>query len=676
LDTKAFAALMLSVSKGKSRFMDIRWGQPELALSLLGQQVCLWRWELETDRVQWSDHLLEILGLDRSDYVENSEFFTACLHPDDHEMFQTSVERHLNTRAPYRFRCRLRHRDGHYVTLLTQGTTILNDQGEATEMIGTALDLTSQVEAMDQLLESERSFKSMAENVPGAIFRYIIHPDGTDELEYMSSGCVDIWEYTSEQLASQTEKLWASVLDADFPAMQDSVQEAARHLTPWLHRWRIKTPSGVLKHLEGRAIPVKLEDGRILFNSLILDVSEEEEIRRELLSQQEMLGQAQKMEAIGRISGGIAHDFNNLLAIVMGNAQLLEETVDEAERSQFIGEIVQACKRGGRLTRHLLSFARRSALRPELINLDKALNDINGLVARVIPEHIEVNTVQTAGLWQVEADVAFLENAILNLCINARDAMSKGGKLTIETSNVRISADYTHDRGEDISPGRYVMVAVTDTGTGISPSEIEKVVEPFYSTKGPDLGSGLGLAMVDGFVRQSNGALRIYSEVGLGTTVKLFLPATPAANDVAPRDRLPTLSRFAGPVAGRILVVEDEAGVLKVLEVTLTRAGYHVETATSGNDAFARFKNRIDEFDLLLTDVVMPGDLQGPALAQKLTELAPSLKVVFMSGYPNEAAVNGNGLRSGDRFLMKPILRPKLLSCLAEVLPSTRPKPR
>lgn len=649
--------------------MDIDWHDPEAVLVSLGRHIGMWRWEFASDRVQWSNQLLAMLGVAPCDFTEHFSFFEDRLHPDDQPLVQTQIERHLSTGQPYVFRCRLRHADGHYVTTLAQGSALRDADGTPVELVGTVIDMSNEVRVASELQESEHAFQSLAENVPGAIFRYVLYPDGSDEIEYMSPGCRAIWEISAADLKGDPSALWAVVLPEDLPAMQASVQTSGETGTPWHHQWCIRTASGTLKHLEGRGTPSRRPDGSILWNSLILDVSQEAQIRTELVNQQKMLGQAQKMESIGRIAGGIAHDFNNILAIVLGNAELLEDITDEAARRDLVEQITQACQRGSDLTQHLLSFARRSTLKPEQVDVDARIASIGKLVSRVLPENVQLDIVRTAGLWKSELDVAFLETSILNLCINARDAMPKGGKLTIETSNVRVSAEYTLDRGEDLAPGRYVLVAVTDTGVGIPEAEIEKITEPFYSTKDPDKGSGLGLAMVDGFVRQSRGAMRIYSERGTGTSIKLFLPAL-SVEQTADVARLPETAPAAPRAKARILVVEDEAGIRKVVRLTLERAGYDVADAATGDEALERYGDTIDSFDLMLTDVVMPGDLQGPALAQALTALSPALRVVFMSGYPNEAAVHGNGIRPADRFLMKPILRQRLLDVIEEALES------
>lgn len=424
--------------------------------------------------------------------------------------------------------------------------------------------------------------------------------------------------------------------------------------------FRMKRADGSWAYVAERAIALRDETGKaIQIVGAVADLTE-----KRLL--EDKLHTAQKMESIGRISGGIAHDFNNLLAVIMGNAELLAMIADDPELKESVTEIVDACKRGGELTRRLLSFARRSRLAPQTISVNEMVSGMGQLFARVLPETIDLQTSLQAGLWSPRVDPSFLESALLNLVINARDAMPKGGTLTIETANQRVTDAYGIERQENVKPGRYVMLAVTDTGHGIPKDMIERVVEPFFTTKGPNLGSGLGLSMVDGFVRQSGGLLRIYSEPGVGTTIKMLLPADPNERKVG----LVPVSRErveAGAGTLHVLLAEDEPKVRDVVARLLRGAGFRVTEADSGDAALAVFNQLAKRPDVLLTDVVMPGSLQGPTLARRLKELHPDLKIVFMSGYANEAAINGNGLRPDDVFLMKPIQRGALLEAIAKL---------
>ncbi len=422
--------------------------------------------------------------------------------------------------------------------------------------------------------------------------------------------------------------------------------------------FRMQRADGSWAYVGERAVALRDDSGAaVQVLGAVADLTEQRLL-------EDKLHAAQKMESIGRISGGIAHDFNNLLAVIMGNGELLAMAASDPAQRESINEIVDACKRGAELTRRLLSFARRSRLAPAKVRSNDLVNGMGQLIARVLPATISLQTSLQAGLWSIRVDPAFLESALLNLVINARDAMPGGGILTIETANQRVTEDYAIERNELLPPGRYVMIAVTDTGEGIARDMLERVVEPFFTTKGPNLGSGLGLSMVDGFVRQSGGLLRIYSEPGVGTTVKLLLPAEPdqGSQGLAASARAPA---SATPGTLRVLLVEDDPRVRSVVARSLHDAGLTVLEADSGDAALELYHSLTHQPHVLLTDVVMPGKLQGPALAQELKAVQPDLRIIFMSGYANEAAINGNGLRADDEFLMKPIQRQSLLEAIA-----------
>lgn len=372
-----------------------------------------------------------------------------------------------------------------------------------------------------------------------------------------------------------------------------------------------------------------------------------------------ILGQSQKMEAVGQMTGGVAHDFNNLLAVILGNLELLRERQQDQKGLEHIEAAIDATHRGAELTRNMLSFARKAPLVPQPINLNQIVAKTKSWIQRTLPANIAVETSLMAGIWEVEADPASTESAILNLILNARDAMPDGGKLTIETANLRIDDDYVSDRNEDVVPGRYVMVAVSDTGVGIPEHQLEAIFEPFFTTKGPASGSGLGLSMIQGFMKQSGGTVRVYSEDGDGTTFKLYFRAN--SNQANGRNSQASSDTPHVDTLGiRVLVTEDEPSVMNVICEALESAGYSVLRAYSGDEALELFEKTPD-IDILLTDIVMPGSLQGPALAKRLRAINPDLPAVFMSGYPNEATVHGNGLRPEDIRLMKPIPRRELL---------------
>lgn len=446
--------------------------------------------------------------------------------------------------------------------------------------------------------------------------------------------------------------------------------EQARHRADLLMKGESFTATDPFQLENGKVRYVKrvctfrkdLGDQDVIVDIAAQDVTEIFEMREQLL-------QSQKMKSIGQLTGGVAHDFNNLLAVILGNLELLRDDNDPAAQTGMIEAAITATLRGADLTRNMLAFARKAPLRPEVMDLNRVVRDAKNWMARALPESVVVETSLLAGLWPVEADRTSLESALLNLTLNARDAMEGQGNLTIETANVRIDEAYIDSRHEELAPGRYVMVAVSDTGPGIPDEVIGSIFEPFFTTKPPGVGSGLGLAMTVGFMQQSGGTVQVYSEIGVGTTFKLYFPAGKA--QIADPDK--AVSESSGAVGGgkKLLLAEDEEAVRTTLVTVLERAGYHVTAAISGDAAFAIF-DADPTFDMLLTDIVMPGTLQGTGLAKALRENWPDLPVLFMSGYASEATVHGNGLKPEDIRLMKPVRRAELLAAVNKVLASSK----
>ncbi|AXB79053.1 PAS domain-containing protein [Novosphingobium sp. P6W] len=375
------------------------------------------------------------------------------------------------------------------------------------------------------------------------------------------------------------------------------------------------------------------------------------------------LTQAQKMETVGKLTGGVAHDFNNLLQVVSGNLQLLMKDIagnDRAERR--VANAMAGVSRGAKLASQLLAFGRRQALEPKVVNVTRIIRGMDDMLRRAIGEAVEIETVVGGGLWNTFIDPAQIENALLNLAINARDAMEGQGKLTIEVGNAHLDDHYaaTHD---EVVAGQYVMLAVSDTGSGMTAEIREKVFEPFFSTKGEGKGSGLGLSMVYGFVKQSGGHVKIYSELGEGTTVKLYLPRAMQAEDFE-------VIVDSGPITGgteTVLVVEDDAEVRATVVETLTDLGYSVLKAVDAASALNVIESGVP-IDILFTDVVMPGTLKSPELARKARERLPNIAVLFTSGYTENSIVHGGKLDAGVELLSKPYTREALARRFRHVL--------
>ncbi len=419
-------------------------------------------------------------------------------------------------------------------------------------------------------------------------------------------------------------------------------------------------------------IAIGLPGSAFLFATLMLVLHGAKRLDTEMRLREQAeasLRQAQRLEAIGQLTGGVAHDFNNLLTIIIGNLESAARQIaalsgaGQDRVGQAISRAMQGAQRAATLTRRLLAFSRQQPLNPKAINLNKVLINLPDLLRGGLGESVAVEVVGAAGLWPVEADATELETAIVNLAVNARDAMPNGGKLTIEASNSYLDEEYCR-QNTDVQPGQYVSIAVTDNGSGMPADVMARAFEPFFTTKDAGQGTGLGLSQVYGFVKQTGGHVKIYSEVGDGTTVKIYLPRLLAG--MPEEDAPPTIA--AASASGEcILLVEDDDDVRSYLLETLHGAHYRVIEAADAEKALEALRTHGDEIDLLLTDVVMPG-MSGRRLAEEAKALRPDLKVIFMTGYSRNAIVHQGRLDSGVDLLQKPITADQLVTKIRTVL--------
>ncbi len=393
-----------------------------------------------------------------------------------------------------------------------------------------------------------------------------------------------------------------------------------------------------------------------------------EQQRADIERLDERLRHSQRLDSIGQLTGGLAHDFNNLLTVVMGNADLLATHPGSSAEQQRLAEaITGAAASGAQLTQRLLAFARKQPLDPRAVDANLLVAGMDRMLRRTLGEHIDVELIRAGGLWAALVDPGQLETALLNLCVNARDAMPSGGRLTIETANARLDEEYAA-RNPDVHPGQYVMLAVSDTGQGIPPDILPHVFDPFFTTKEAGKGTGLGLAMVYGFVKQSNGHVAIYSEPGQGTTVKVYLPRTTAPR--AAEEALPAPAIVGGTET--ILLVEDDEAVRDFGARQLRAFGYRVIEASDGPTALEALRQH-DDIQLLFTDVVMPGGMNGRELADAAVALRPGLRVLYTSGYTENAIVHHGRLDPGAQLLAKPYRRADLDRAIRTALGRTEP---
>ncbi len=503
------------------------------------------------------------------------------------------------------------------------------------------------------LRESEQRFRQLAENIEDVF--WLTDPEKT-QFYYVSPAYEKIWGRSCASLYAAPKDFLETVHPEDRARFVQSLPQQA--VGGWDESYRIIRPDGTVCWIRGRAYPVRDEAGRVY---RVAGVSRDVTEYRRLAEQ---FRHAQKMEAVGLLAGGVAHDFNNLLSVILSYTTLVLEDLKPGDPIRDdIEEVRKAGERATELTRQLLAFSRQQVLQPRVLDLGVVVRDMERMLRRLLGEDVSLTLLTARGGKKVHADPSQVEQIVMNLVVNARDAMPKGGSLTIETSDVEIDEAYAALH-PDVKPGPHVMLAVTDTGEGMDASIQERIFEPFFTTKEQGKGTGLGLSMVFGIVKQSQGHIYVYSEPGVGTTFKVYLPVTSLTAE-AEQPALPQNASLRGKET--ILLVEDDEQVRGMTCTVLRRAGYHVLEAQNGGEAFLISEQFAGEIHVLLTDVVMPR-MSGRQLAERLTPRRPRMKVLYVSGYTENSVIHHGVLDSALAFLQKPIIPDTLLRKLREVL--------
>ena len=537
---------------------------------------------------------------------------------------------------------------------------IRSPEGELVGFAKITRDLTERRAAEAKLRESEQQFRMLVQSVTDYAI-YMLNVDG--HVASWNAGAQHIKGYAPEEIIGRHFSNFYTEADRAAGLPRIGLETATRN-GRWEHEGQRVRKDGTAFWAHVVIDAIRDDAGQLVgFAKVTRDITERREAEAALQAAQATMIRSQKLEAIGQLTGGVAHDFNNLLQVISGNLQLLSKDIAGNARAEIrVQSALAGVARGSKLASQLLAFARRQPLEPRVLNVGRLIKGMDEMLRRALGGEIEVETVVAGGLWNSLIDPDQLENAVLNLAINARDAMNGEGRLTIEASNAFLDDEYVRQHDE-LSAGQYVMIAVTDTGTGIPPDILERVYEPFFTTKAEDKGTGLGLAMVYGFLKQSGGHVKIYSEVGAGTTVKLYFP-----REVASEDTL--VGAPSGEVKGgeeTILVVEDDDEVREVAVAMLTELGYRVVKARDAASALVVVESGIP-IDLIFTDVMMPGTLRSPDLARKAKERLPNVAVLFTSGYTQNAIVHGGRLDPGVELLAKPYTREALARKIRHVL--------
>src|SRR5690606_5029194 len=503
-------------------------------------------------------------------------------------------------------------------------------------------------ERTDALRKTEQQFLQLELGVEDVAI-YMIDTSG--HVSAWNPGAERIKGYTSDEIIGKHVSIFYTDEDRANGAPEKALAIAASEGKYETEAWRVR------------------KDGTRFWASVLIDVIRDgsgrvlgyAKITRDMTewrAMQEQLHQAQKMEAIGQLTGGVAHDFNNLLTVILGNMETISRLAppQDGRLKRAVDQATRGAQRAATLTQQLLAFSRRQPLNPKPTEVNRLVSGISELIRRTLSENISIETVLGAGVWRIEIDAHQLESALLNLAVNARDAMrERGGKLTIETSNAHLDESYTSSYAE-VDPGQYVLVCVSDTGTGMSKEVIERAFDPFFTTKPIGEGTGLGLSQVYGFVKQSGGHIKIYSEVGEGTTVKIYLPRYTGHDVEAEPQTVEYIPHGSSDEV--ILVVEDDPGVRGYSTESLRELGFSVLEAPDGPAAL-RILERHPEVQMLFTDVGLPG-INGKELVDQARVRRPGIKVLFTSGYARNAIVHQGRLDTGVQLLMKPFTRAQL----------------
>ena len=573
------------------------------------------------------------------------------LHPDDLALTERLCRQLLDQPGtPIRTELRARHKDGSYHLVEAVAVNRLDDPAVGA-VVANWRDITERLRAEQALRNSEQSYRSLVDGVRDVIFA--LSPGG--EVTSLNPAFEEMTGFPPAEWVGRPFE--AFVHPDDVPLALDLFGRVLQGEPRPTIQFRILTRAGTYRVAEFSAT-AQLRDGRL---TGILGIGRDV---TERLGLEQQLRQAQKMEAVGRLAGGIAHDFNNILTAITGHADLLLEDLGHHDpRRADVDEIRRSAERAAGLTRQLLAFSRQQVLQPKVVDLNALVLDMDKLLRRLIGEDVELATVLDPTLGRVTADPGQLEQVIVNLAVNARDAMPQGGKLTLETRNIDLDSSYTLEHSL-VKPGPYVQLTVSDSGIGMDEETQAHAFEPFFTTKPRGQGTGLGLAMVYGTVKQSGGFIWVYSEPGRGATFKIYLPRVDApvesAAPPAPVERPPRGSET-------VLLAEDEPAVRAIARQALERQGYTVLAAPSGADALALAAQHGATIHLLLTDVVMPG-MSGRDLADRLTAQRPGIRVLYISGYTDNAIVRHGMLEPGLAYLQKPFRPDALVRKVREVL--------
>ena len=611
----------------------------------------VWDWDITTNALVWNDSVEAVFGHKQHQIYPEVQWWYDHLHPEDRKRVIAGVQAVLeeggtNWSDQYRYQ----RVDGTYANVVDRGYIARDQTGAALRMIGAMTDVTERT-------RSEAAIRFQAQLL-NAVQQAVVATDPEGLVIFWNKFAENLYGWTAEEAVGGTiEELTPSPFLRDHGA---EIVERGAAGESWTGEFLVQGKSGKSFPALLTTSPVLDEKGRVLgFVRVSIDLTE----RRNL---EEQFRQSQKMDAVGRLAGGIAHDFNNLLTVIRLNTEIILESFDATDpRSEDVKQIKSAAERASSLTRQLLAFSRKQILQPRVLDMNSVVGTVEPMLRRLIGEDITI-TSHCGARGYVVADPGQLEQILVNLVVNARDAMPQGGRISIETKNVDLDENYTSEHAPVVA-GRYVMLAVTDTGVGMNADTKEHAFDPFFTTKDPGKGTGLGLATVYGIVKQSGGYVWIYSEPARGTALKLYFPEVSAAAAFGSSPEYQPTKKTPNRGSETILLVEDEEAVRGLACRILERQGYRVIAAQHGRDAMEIATNEAGQIDLVLTDVVMPG-MNGRGLVERLAGIRPSIKSLYMSGYTDDDIIRRGFIEPSKSFLQKPFTSEALLETVRKVL--------
>jgi PAS domain S-box-containing protein len=580
-----------------------------------------WSWDIIGNRISWSDQLFKIYGVGRDDFGGTLDEFFAFIHSDDRAQVRASVDAALESGREFRHEERILRPDGSIRHLHSIGEVIRDEQGAPVRMLGICLDVTDRKQAESALRESEQSYQVLLKNVRDYAI-YMLDKDG--RVRSWSEGAERIKGYSADEIIGRHFSIFLPEEARTNGMAVEAVVTAAREGQFETQTWLVRK-DGSRFYANVVMDAIRDDNGELIgFAKFARDITVQYEARRALEQTREQLAQSQKMEALGQLTGGIAHDFNNLLMIVSGYAQILQRRLSDPKEAQAVEAIRAAAARGEKLTRQLLAFSRRQQLMPVVVDLRARIDALRDMLAPSLHGNINFVCDIEDKIWPVEVDLGELELALVNVAVNARDAMPDGGTITLQARNVVLKPDSAAGPLE----GDFVALAVIDTGGGIPQDVLDRVFEPFFTTKPVGKGTGLGLSQVHGFANQSGGAVTIASGEGKGTVVTIYLPRSTAQ----PAAGVDGAALTPEQAQGTVLLVEDSRDVADVTTTMVEQLGYRVVRAENAAEALRHLQQGV-QVDLVFSDVVMPGTMSGIGLAETCRERYPTVPVLLTTGF-------------------------------------------